>query len=206
MSRRRSRSRPRSRPPPLAFSFRSRDGRVAFACPLQCVPCPFTTRTGRTCARRVCIGLPYCRQHMPLALGVAVAPSPGRGNGLFAKNPTLPPDAAVFRRGDTIVAYEGEPVPRAELNRRYSPYTGPYAMELNAEWTIDGACRRGVANFANAPHAHERANAKFMYTADHTGVSLVATRRIYQGNEILANYGPFYRFDDPTVHRTRRPT
>lgn len=182
------------------------DRRTFFSCPLKCVQCTAKTKRGTRCQRRVCMGTPYCHNHMMSELKVRVLQSniAGAGKGLFAMLPNTDDRVLVFAEGDTIVDYRGETVTEAELDRRYSAdRTAPYAI-CSPTRCKDAACDRGVAAFANHAPA-SRANAKFIPNESGNKIYLVATKNIYNKSEIKVDYGATYRLNEPgSGHDTRR--
>jgi SET domain-containing protein len=129
---------------------------------------------------------------------------PHAGKGLFAVLPgNAGMDELVFEPGDLITEYTGERVTFAEMNKRYTARkTAPYAANVPSHG-VDAACERGVASLAN--HAPEsRKNGKFVYDS-RNNLYLVATKNIYNGEEILVNYGTDYRLRERGAsHNTRR--
>ena len=113
---------------------------LEFSAPLETVRCSATTN-GRRCGRIVCIGLPFCWQHLELRKHLKIMPSPINKMGLFAFNRSLQNDAIIFRRGEEICLYQGLLLTRDTLNEWYGEYTAPYAMVYNSdpEAVTDGA-------------------------------------------------------------------
>jgi hypothetical protein len=132
------------------------------------------------------------------------------GKGLFAHDKTLPFGGPrnrriVFRNGDVIVDYNGEPVSQAELDRRYdrngTEYSAPYGIiNYLTDQRYDGACRRGVGNLANHGRGHNK-NADLTSLANGQ-VVLTATKNIVNGDEIIVDYGADYNLNEPTRHTT----
>jgi hypothetical protein len=194
----------------MVFSFRT-DGTVppadarSFTCELQAQQCRATVAGGRRCARMCVLTIPFCRQHLA-AHGLRVGRTqldigPVNNLGLFAakRKPTGP--ALVFRTGDMLLKYEGEPVTRAQLFQRYGKFTAPYCMQVDKTTFLDAACVRSACAMVNAPLAPARANCKFVSWEG--GVHLMATKPIRDGDELLVSYGPAYKFREPTIVRTR---
>ena len=103
-----------------------------------------------------------------------------------------------FKAGEKITRYDGEIVNPRTLVRRYGGSTPPYCMEYGENY-IDGACKRGVANYANHK-ADSRANATFSaYFDRETGndeIMIKAKKHIYHGQEIFVSYGPEYQLGE----------
>ncbi len=211
---------------------------------LTCNLCAHTFPSGQKCKAKVCIGVPYCWQHLRIRHHLRIKPSKF-GKGLFAEYPrkSPPPDEICFKKFDIICPYIAEKITEDEFKKRYGDddeTTGPYALTpgeedgMSAEGYdfLDAALRRGAAALAN----HDaNSNAGFvtrgindMKKNDWTerqdlgrplsnyparrdqfshrpppGVYLYATRDIKYGDEIFANYGDEYGFEDGDKHKTR---
>lgn len=168
--------------------------------------------------RRVCMGLPYCWQHLRSILHLAVGQTPDVGQGLFAAAPSSATVAIktrkepLFPSGELVVPYEpAELLSQAELDSRYDygPWnvTGPYALSFDAPGKnqkniMDAACVRSAGSLVNDPRGrHAQSGKKLVPNVRfweskgrrHQGhVWLRATRPIYAGDEILVSYGPEY--------------
>ena len=188
------------------FDFTSPTG--AFSCSLQCQQCVGRTKAGRRCRKRTCIGTPHCWMHLLAEGKLRVLPSavPNAGKGLFARahRSRVQPGLVLFRRGDVICEYGGEPVMAADLTARYGDYTAPYGLHSRGPYYEDAACRRGAGSLANHTGA-ATANAKYRYglRGGRPYSRLTATRPVRDGDEVLVNYGRAYRFNEHTHHRTR---
>jgi SET domain-containing protein len=186
---------------PYKFTFLV-EGQLHFAAPLVCERCEGRTRTGTQCSRNTCIGTRWCFQHLATKkLRIQTSRLPHAGKGLFAVDKDLAVGETVFRRGDAIIAYDGDLVTREEIDARYGDYTAPYGIEISRTRFEDGALHRGVGTLANHPAAPYRSNAQF--SVKQRRVVLVATRTIRNHDEIFVNYGRNYRFNEPTTFRTR---
>ena len=188
---------------PLAYSFQARNGSHAFRCPLQCQRCDGRTKTGTPCRKRVCVGTPLCWQHLLASKNLRIKPSVnGPGKGLFAQLPGRGEGRRlVFGPNAYICEYGGERITKTNLNARYGDYTAPYALFVRGPrggHYLNAACKRGVGAMANHAEA-ARANAKLSQARRG---ALVATKPIYNGDEILVDYGDEYGFDEPVVNRT----
>lgn len=170
-----------------------------FQCQLKCQRCEAKTASGKQCTRKVCMGLTRCWSHSRSDLHLAVKPStiPQAGKGLFAirtKKKGLTSEQLkkpIFKPNDKIAPYLAEQVSRRVLDDRYGGYTAPYALSVGEGQNtrlIDAACQRGIAAFANSKPL-SRSNAKLAKSGN-----LVATKNIYDGSEIFANYGSKYKF------------
>ena len=192
---------------PLVYSQRHVEARVApsaqarFECNVQCSRCEHMIGT-RRCSRRVCIGLRRCWQHSRSFLHLRVATSniPNAGKGLFAHH-TSAGRNPVFKPGDLIVEYTGENISAAELEDRYpGDVTGAYALG-EGNLIVDSACVRGIGSLANAGTAR---TSNAAYNVYDNRLSVVATKPIRHGDEILADYGVDYRHDSVSSTRRRR--
>ncbi len=187
-------------------------GQVQFKCPLKCTRCKGKSKSaaGKQCKRQVCMGQPWCWQHVKSAkqLHRKVTPHiPGGANkGLFAWNPAQAIlNQPVFKPGDVIYpSYDGEVVSQKQLNQRYDfprppPAKGHYSVSApygigvkpakKKKHLEDGACKRGNIAFTNdfRPGPPSGRNAALVQTG-----ALVATKRIFHGHEILVDYGTQY--------------
>lgn len=96
-----------------------------------------------------------------------------------------------------VPKYIGQLITNARRNRRYgSNSTAPYCIYYGRHQTIDGACKRGVANYANHK-SPSRANAHLQAfhdaAAGEDAWRILATKNIYHGDEVFVNYGRRYR-------------
>jgi hypothetical protein len=176
------------------FSFYSGNEPRLFRCDLKNERCHFV-RNGHQC-RRICyIGLPYCFQHLPVAMHVKIQTStiPNAGKGLF-----------VFRNNDTIGEYTGEVLSNIQLVQRYSLlHTAAYSVYMDPHHFVDAACQRGAMSLINHFN-NTRANARFSITNTQPKRVLVkAIKNIRQGQEILINYGGQYGFNDGSRYYTK---
>jgi hypothetical protein len=187
------------------FSFYSGNEPRLFRCDLKNERCHFV-RNGHQC-RRICyIGLPYCFQHLPVAMHVKIQQStiPNAGKGLFAFLPHGQPNEVVFRNNDTIGEYSGEVLSNIQLVQRYTlQQTAPYGVYVSPHQFVDAACKRSTMSLINHGN-NARANARFSITNTQPKRVLVkAIKNIRQGQEILINYGGQYGFNDGSRYYTK---
>ncbi len=187
---------------------------TSFACPLTALKCRGQTKSGAACTRWSVKGVPYCWQHLLSKKNLRVFPSrevPGQ-LGLFASTTAKPSDGdgdgdgdddMLFDAGDTIVRYFGERKTKAEIDARYGRRTAPYTVQVGGvrgDKFIDAACVRGAGAYAN--HHRRRNNTEFV--ASGNNVLMVATKPIYDGDEILVDYGAQYNLRERNVdYKTR---
>lgn len=190
----------------MTLTFTFKDGDREFSCPVQCQRCEERNKNGRRCRNRVCIGVPYCWQHLQSVHHLRIKDSeiPGAGKGLFASDPKKPEGVTIFKKGIVVTNYHGEPISLAERQRRYRDKTAPYGIAYNKNSNEDGACRRGVGTIAN----HKRGSNVSLNKQNHV-FKLIAKRPIKNHEEITAYYGSpdkkeGYRFDEPTTYSTKR--
>ena len=190
----------------MPYQFRySINRHLIFQSNLICEQCDALTKNGARCKRTVCIGLPYCFSHLASLKHLKIKPStiPNAGKGLFAIDNTKRPNAVIFNQNAVICEYNGEIIDRNELIHRYHYHTAPYAIRINRNRFEDGAIMRGVAGLANHK-SFENCNAVFRpFKA--TGkyfMRLVAIKPIRNGDEIFADYGDAYIFDDGSSYKT----
>jgi hypothetical protein len=205
----------------MSFSYTGSDGKT-FGCNLFCMQCEANTLQGTRCENKTWMAMPYCSRHMKSQLGLVIQKSldSNAGLGLFA--------AKDFKTDEIISVYYGEVLPDATFVERYGDTVGPYALSTTEGDTIDGACIRSPAVYANDLSTNTRNrprasayNAKF-YEIDaakvnkvhgkeigkHAGplVCLVATRRISASPdslvEIYVDYGKAY-WDSEGEYKSR---
>ena len=99
------------------------------------------------------------------------------GLGLFANT--------VFKRGDFIIEYIGEPISHTEADKR----GGKYLFILSDTIVIDGKCRENIARYIN--HSCTP-NAEGETDEDESKIRIFAKRTILPGEEIAYNYGKEY--------------
>lgn len=186
-------------PPKFIF----RDGETYFECDLRCATCSATTKSGRRCKNRVCIGLPECWQHTFANRYLRVKESnlPFAGKGLFALSKT--DQGVLFRKNQIVCAYNGQHVSRQELDRRYNDFTAPYGLCGYGNKTCeDAACERGLGSLANGTLNHRQANIEYRIRGGK--LCLIATKNIQNGQELLAYYGSEYGPLAMTNYHTRK--
>ena len=125
------------------------------------------------------------------------------GKGLFAIDKTKRPNAVLFHQNAVICEYNGEIIDRNELNQRYNYHTAPYAIRIHRNRFEDGALQRGIAGLANHKTV-ENCNAVFRpFKANGKyHMRLVAIKPIRNGDEIFADYGDDYIFDDGSSYKS----
>jgi SET domain-containing protein len=138
---------------------------------------------------------PNCLDHWEEFFGLKIGKSeiPEAGMGLFATD--------TFIKNEVICEYVGEHLNKKDLDNRYGKATAPYAIKLDKNKYIDGALKRGIANFANWK---KPANARLETVEGETSkipqsIRLVASKRISAGSEIFVNYGKSYRLQESGV-------
>jgi hypothetical protein len=187
---------------PYKFTFEGPEAN--FQCNLICEQCAAHSASGARCKRVVCIGLPYCWQHMRSVSHVAIRDTTN-GKGLFAWAPG-PGHVRVFRTGDRIVDYTGEHITSAQGDQRYGKRTtAPYGLSAHGHNLVDAACKRSDGSIANAPRGtNKSANAEYAFN-NHNGTwSVKAKTAIYNGQEILVGYGSSYWKTHRGTHGTKR--
>jgi hypothetical protein len=186
----------------------------AFKCELKCQTCNFLVRPNTCCKVKVCIGIPYCRYHMQKAVKLEIKNSE-HGKGVFAKADPPPRRGRnqtrntgnrqlVFRSGEDIIEYNGEQITKDELEERYGKHTAPYALEMDDHNGIyeDGACFRSIGTVIN--HNRQRKNVDFSQTHNRSPITITATKNIFNGDQLYADYGDEYSFDENVVSKTTR--
>jgi hypothetical protein len=182
---------------PSAQMFRfTVNGQIAFQGRLKSSNCTHDTSHG-PCRSRAVYGAPHCWQHLLWRMNLRIKESK-YGRGLFAQKPgtsTKP----VFRKGQTVIEYEGQELTAEVLKGRYGEHTASYAVAKNKGLVEGAALTRSAGSHAN--HG-SRLNCRFGVN-NKNKVVIIATRSIRNGEEILLNYnrgnGPKYLFDAPGV-------
>lgn len=188
---------------------------ILFKCPLKSKHCEGLKKNGARCGRNTVRALPYCWQHYQKINKIVISKSnvPNGGFGLFACESTVNGEP-VFRKGDLICDYGGDILNGAQLSARYGSggQTAVYAFgDPDSANFIDSACKRYIGAFANdSKGSKKRSNAnidstfvkqndrdrinKMRYRPLPPGkvIGLVATRNIFNGDEIYVNYGADY--------------
>ena len=188
---------------PYNFTFKE-DDTARFSCPLVKGRCSFVNpRTDKRCERTQYLGFDVCWQHLRIKYKIRIAQTTltgVSGKGLFAFNNTNNKDI-VFKPNENIITYRGQPVSADDLEQRYGNKTAPYAVMINKSSFIDAGCERGVGSFANNK-ARSKANAKL--SLNKGVITLKATKKIRNGDEIFVSYGDVYRLKEEGVsHQTK---
>ncbi len=170
--------------------------KVFFQCFLKCSQCKAKTHAGHRCSRNVCIGLPYCSQHLKSHMDLNIGKShiPNANKGIFAYNPNK---TIVFKKGDIVCEYSGEVLSTSALLQRYGPRTAPYTFELEKNAYIDSACERCVASIIN----HSK-KSNVDWDIKQGKVYLRAKKNIKHGTELYVDYGPDYILHENMVSHT----
>ena len=103
--------------------------------------------------------------------------------------------------------YFGEVVTEQVLDQRYGAHhTAPYGVEASRRKNIfeDAALERSAMACINHPTAGHPANCKLTHNRERTQVKIRALRDIRNGEELFADYGEDYQFDEDTSHTTRK--
>jgi hypothetical protein len=183
---------------PYYFTFKINNEEV-FKTQLESIRCTEITKKGNRCKRQTVIGSTFCSTHLAYNHHLQIKESniPNANLGLFAFDPLHSnSNEILFKKGTTIVKYQGEIIDRDELNNRYQFHTAPYAVKISNNRYEDGAKVRGVGSLANTKPNHN--NAKL--SISNKGIaSLKATKNIRNHNEILVSYGPAFKLNEPDV-------
>lgn len=203
------------------FDYDCSEGPTSLSKILQCDRCQYNVTSNVKCQRRVCIGLPYCWQHSKQMYNVRVKDSRIAGKGLFVETPSrLQHDVRgpVFKKNDFICPYNGKRIKHNKLNRIYpGDCVAPYAW-CGTRDCEDAASKRGIGSLANGegPRRNRiQTNARLtQFSPKLSGkyfgsgpaprnkqVWLQATRDIYNGEEIIIEYGDDYWHTHETQYR-----
>ena len=172
---------------PYQFTYSDGDG-THFTCPLQCRTCDYITTRGTECARKVCVGLPFCWQHTKKQYNVYIGNStiPQAGKGLFYYDKSSPKGARILSAQRTLFQYSGELISDDILDQRYGTGIPPYSVEHKDEdKSVDASCIRGVASLINHK---SRANCHFGFDRATGQVIVRTTRALINGEELFINY------------------
>jgi hypothetical protein len=183
-----------------------------FSQPMQCWRCLGRDESGAQCDRISCEHLPMCARHLRSHYWLRVGRTQledREGNrfafkGVFADRPGAEEGEKVFRKGDRVAIYFGERKSREQLSRDFGiDHTAPYALAVS-DGVIDAACVRSVGALVNTHRrggdvSPQGGGTNCRYAVQQRPgvghVNMVATRNIYQGQELLAPYGRDYAFD-----------
>lgn len=151
------------------------------------------------CNRDATIGAPLCWQHNKIEYHLRIGPSPVAGKGVFAVRPNnaWPLNKPVIQKGETCCYYYGELIDEDELQERYDGSVGIYVVEVKQQPPMyeDGALLRGLGSMINhqpTAQANCRFGRYFDYDAGQSYTVVKATKNIYDGQELFADYGPEY--------------
>lgn len=188
----------------------------------SCKPCTAHKANGQPCKLKSCYEWKYCWVHLLKFAKVRIAESTIKiqgqsiGLGLFARtNRPLAVDLLarlrsnrgraeekkqylVFKKNEIIGNYQGEIVTKEQLDQRYDykdeqgqlhEQVAPYAITSEDGSIMDALCKRNFVAYANDPY---NSNLQANSTMNENTRTLIASRNIWQGEEILWNYGAEY--------------
>jgi len=93
-----------------------------------------------------------------------------------------------------VPKYIGQTITNDQKRGRYGKSSPPYGIWYGDKNTIDGACKRGVANYANhKPHGRANAHFQKFNAAGDDAYRILASKNIYHGQEVFVSYGSGYR-------------
>jgi hypothetical protein len=171
---------------------------IHFEGTLHCSQCIGTSKNGQRCRRRVCIGTPYCYQHLRSEKHLTIKKSniANAGKGLFAFGPE---NQIIFKKDETIIKYIGELIDHREVESRYAEFTAPYTVILKQDEYSDAALERGAGALANQGTKNNARLGVNFRTKPHYAL-LKSTRNIRGGEEILLDYGDRYILNEDGVY------
>lgn len=152
---------------------------------------------GKLCARHFRQEHPDWPRNEPFPKGFRLP-----GKGLFAtqsiRRSAEEKKRLVFDKGEVIGIYLGSIRDKEEVDARYDipgqvERIAPYAFQTNNGVIYDALCVRNFMGYANDAHNNAqglRANAEVR--EEPRGAVVYARRKIYEGEEILFNYGRSY--------------
>jgi len=179
----------------------------SFTTDLACEQCTATNEDGKRCTRKTCFTLPMCWQHLQNKMHLQRKRVPGKGFGLFAKDPKEKAHAIVFRQRQWIAPLGGEVVTKGEMDRRYGQHNAPYGVQITKDLFADGLGERGVGCNANTIMGKPLKDGRLPSIASGTNAWIKIRNRspwlqvqdhkvIRNGQEILNSYGKSY-LDEP---------
>jgi hypothetical protein len=188
------------------FHFHSTTGDIRNVVePLESTQCIFV-RDGRQCRKRCQIGISYCWIHLRSVMHLRIKDTGGdMGLGLFADNGDPTSEAIVFRSGDNVIEYEGEPMNDAERLERYGGHTAPYMVAFNENTLYDCAISRCVGGLINhAPHSTANCAFSTNNVNNRVRVKVQPGKNVRNGQQIRVSYnsevpGRRYRMNEPGV-------
>lgn len=156
------------------------------------------------CKRRVIFTWPFCTQHLHKIAHLQVRKTslinnathqPLNFDGLFARCwPVIEAlSGPIFKKGDLIIPFYGEVMTPFTFRQLYKEgeYTAVYCAHTQ-HLVIDAAYVRGVAALANSAHRSSMplaVNAELVQGNKNQFPSLFAIKDIWDGDEILLDYG-----------------
>lgn len=200
----------------LAFQFedKSKTPPKKFSCDIKCKKCAAKTNNGQECKRTVCIGLPYCHQHLESKMKLKVKDT-RYGKGVFAWDKDKGEGTTVFKKGDLLTKYEGETLTQKQLEARYGKdATAPYGIQMGKKF-IDLACVRGIGGLFNHSDDNKERTASLVQYRDRVGspwgIAVEADKNVLNKKQIFVSYHAGagsrkkrYRFNENNVHYTKR--
>jgi len=122
---------------------------------------------------------------------------------LFAYEPGAKDGDVVFEKGNFIIPYLGELLTDKQFNKRYRGKVACVYVMTEGNTYYDAALYRSAGASSNDGNISGlENNAEFGEYNDLMG--LVASRKIYQNQEILTHYGEEYWTGCKSEHRTYR--
>jgi SET domain-containing protein len=166
--------------------------------PLESTRCEEIKPNGSRCKRKVVIGAPYCHTHLKYKHFLVVRDSTiqNAGKGVFVLDVHREEDEIIFRKGDRVCYYEGEVLSHEQFLERYSnaDKTAPYTVQLHNNKYEDGALKRGIGSLLNHKRMNQ-CNCKLSISRNNRA-QIIATKNIYNYEELFINYGRSYRFNE----------
>jgi hypothetical protein len=168
---------------------------------LQSNQCEEINANGQRCRKKVVMGAPYCNIHLKHKHYLVIRDSTiqNAGKGVFVFHPKKEEDDIIFKKGDRICYYEGEVLTHDQFLDRYSnaDKTAPYTVQLHKNKYEDGALKRGIGSMINhKPTA--QCNCKLSISHNNRA-QIIATKNIYNYEELFINYGRSYQFNEAGV-------
>lgn len=155
------------------------------------------------CRRKTNI-VPYCWQHAEINLHVKIKKCtwlPEGNKGLFAFDRKCS-STPIFQKGQRILRYEGELLTEDEMSERYDYYdengelvegNAEYALEYESGKYVDAEIVKSYGAYINDPNGYTK-HPDSLTPNSRFGKNrwIIAVRDIYDGDEILIDYGDNY--------------
>jgi hypothetical protein len=111
--------------------------------------------------------------------------------GLFAYNGIYDSEEIVFKKNDLIFEYEGIVMTKMEIDQLYPDEQPSYVVQISKDIFIDCVdhrCLAAMINTSRYTNGRFKSNCRFSVSPANKTCKIVATRNIYNCEEILNSY------------------